>query len=138
MVVPPPEKKPRPSASSDGACVDAVAAVSVWDVNDEFTCPCCAGTAKMRLSESPEWLSRVTSPESLYAMLTAIGIDEHAKCQAHLVCQDFGDDGVEGVKGILINCLKNWNFLGNPSAFIASGCIRFVSRAIQHCLPRKK
>ena len=48
MVVPPPAKKPRPSASSDGACVDAVAAVSVWDVNDEFTCPYCPGTGKMR------------------------------------------------------------------------------------------
>ena len=50
-----------------------------------------------------EWLSRVR----------VVGIDEHAKCQAHLVCEDFGDDGVEGVKDIFITCLKNWNFLGN-------------------------
>ncbi len=38
MVVPPPQKKPRPSASSDGANVDTAAAVSVSDINDEFTC----------------------------------------------------------------------------------------------------
>ena len=33
VVVPPPWKKPRPSASPADACVAAVDAVSVWDVN---------------------------------------------------------------------------------------------------------
>ena len=49
-----------------------------------------------------------------------LDIDDKAKKQAYIVIQRFGDDGLEAVQKIVSNILKNWQYVGNKSAFMAS------------------
>ena len=71
------------------------------------------------------WATRVTTVDSLVAMLESNGIDERAIQQSVLVMQEFDDEGLDAVRGILVNMFKNWEFTQNPSAYLASACIKF-------------
>ena len=108
-----------------GAVADAyVGDCDNWD-DGSYQCPCCGGTGLLNAADRPEWATRVTTVDSLVAMLESNGLDERAIHQAVLVMQEFGDEGLDAIRGILVNMFKNWEFTQNPSAYMASACIKY-------------
>ena len=89
------------------------------------TCPCCNGVGQIG-GRLPDYARFDFSAESLHHILSNLDIDKHAKLQAFLVIQQFGDDGIKEVQSITHNILKNWHWNGNPSFFLLSSCGKFI------------
>jgi hypothetical protein len=125
---------PRPSTSHDSSPVsrkrsfeDAFLGRSPTTSvtpTEGVECPCCKGTG-MISDDAPEWVSFVTTSKSLYAAGQALDLDQGALNQMMVIVQEFEDEGLNTVRDVLSNLVKNFTYVKNPSAFVASACIKF-------------
>ena len=133
----PPRKVPRTSQSSSSKVLDKKpesppkAATTATDNDDwwqETTwyskCPCCDGSGYIS-DWLPEYASFEITPAVLYSILKTHEIDDRAQSIVFQACQKHGELGVQRCWSILSNALKNWKFIGNPSAFISSAVTKF-------------
>ena len=91
------------------------------------TCPCCGGNGEIQVG-SNDWASFIQTPDTLVSTMSYLGIDGHAQSQVTLFIQEFGDDALHEVNSILSNILKNWQYVGNQSAFLSSSVIKVRQR----------
>ena len=123
-----PSKRMRAAYRGDDGADDHGFKFDAFDNDDDvedFACPACEGCGRLFKADIPVWADRITSAESVYAVLKANKIDDRAMQQAMLVVQEFGADGVTAIRGIVVNMLKQWGFLDNASAFVASSCMKY-------------
>ena len=88
-------------------------------------CPCCNGTGFIS-SRLPDFASFECTKFTLWSLLDNLYIDEQAKALAFLVCQKYGEAGIENVQNIALTLLKRWKFVENKPAFMAGGCSEFI------------
>ena len=87
-------------------------------------CPCCNGDGYIS-ADIPKFASFVLTEASLHSTMKNLGIDDHAIHIAFLVAQRFGQDGLKEIQSIMMNVIKNFEWIENPSAFVSKACINF-------------
>ena len=92
--------------------------------DDQIRCPTCEGHGYIA-QDIPPWATFLKSAEAVYSTLRAYGIDDGAMQQAFSLVQRCGDDGIDKLRGITTNLWKNYHYIGNPSAFVTSACLRY-------------
>ena len=94
-----------------------------WDRPTRTVCPCC-GEGYIS-ADTPEFASFALTESSLYSTMKNLGMDEHAMHIAFLLVQRFEQDGLKEVQGVIMNVIKNFEWIANPSAFVSKACINF-------------
>ena len=94
-------------------------------------CPCCDGDGYIN-ADIPEFASFELTESSLYSLMRNLNIDTHAIHLAFLLVQRFEQDGLKEVQGVIMNVIKNFEWITNPSAFVSKACINFRKIREQH------
>ena len=102
-----------------------------WARPKRTVCPCCDGQGYIN-ADTPEFASFVLTEASLHSTMKTLGIDEHAMHLAFLLVQRFEQDGLKEVQGVIMNVIKNFDWIGNPSAFVSKACINFRKNREPH------
>ena len=107
-------KAPRTSSSVAAATNDTPRAEAEED--DQGTC------FNARVAWSGNWTQRPTVGRSCQVSRVCTRCSMQTVWM-HVRC--IGDEGIAGVRGIMVNLFKNWDWINNPSAFVAGACIKY-------------
>ena len=104
-----------------------------WARPKRTVCPCCDGDGYIN-ADIPEFASFELTESSLYSLMRNLNIDTHAIHLAFLLVQRFEQDGLKEVQGVIMNVIKNFEWIANPSAFVSKACINFRKSREPHHL----